>query len=399
MATNVWFYAAILSVSCIVAGLSACGAVDAARAESVASAGSMPYADGLTFAQVNEENRLSTLLVTGMGDTHVQGIDLSRISNHYAQDVFDVVNGLTWDQVERIARAGQGVRSFPKVDLVGVGPRGLAHIAAGTNYPEHGKETGMDEDAFLFPKFSQATGPAGYAETGPGVLLDYEAEVCARFDRPVRTMADFEEAKKGFFLCGDFSDRATLFRGINLKNPYSGDGFPDAKSGPGRFPTSQFLVVPRDWEAFLAQVNFKTYVDGEKRQDVNASDMIKNLRTIVKETLAEGSTRTWSYASGRVPMVQRSTIGTESAVLTGTGDGVVFRAPSPELIGKLMAAPNRKRELEIIDAYVEEEDATRKYLQIGNTVRYTSNYLGWIDTRVVSTGDASGARPQAASQP
>lgn len=386
-----WSYAAVLAVSGILAGPAACVATTGANARSGQSESGAVFEDALTFAQVDDEDRISTILIVGISDDHVQGINLSGISNHYAQDAFDVVNGLTWEKVERIARAKKSLQSFAVTQLVGVGPRGLAHIAAGTNYPEHGKETGMDEDAFLFPKFSQATGPRGHVATAPGILLDYEAEVCARFDREIRTLADFDAAKKGFFLCGDFSDRAALFREINLKNPYSGDGFPDAKSGPGRFPAGPFLVVPKNWEAFLDRLNFKTFVDGEKRQDVNASNMIKDLRTIVKETLAEGSTRTWSYASGRVHMIQRSAIGTESAVLTGTGDGVVFREPSPELIKELMEAPDRSHELEIIGRFVDEEDAKRKYLQVGSTVRHTSNYLGWIDTQVVSVSSGEAA--------
>lgn len=394
MAIKQWVHAALSTIS-LIGGTPACGQIDRLRTNPTAIVGHAVASDALTFAQVDDGNRIATVLVLRVGKEQIQGIDLSARTNHYAPDAFDVIAGLTWETVEQIAAAGEGARAFPIKQLVGVGPRGLAHIAAGTNYPEHGKETGMDEGAFLFPKFSPATGPDSEVDTSPGVLLDYEAEVCARFDREVRTIADFEAAKKGFFLCGDFSDRATLFREINLKDPYSGDGFADAKSGPGRFPTGPFLVVPKDWERFLAQVHFQTYVDGAKRQDVKASDMIKDLRTIVKETLAEGTTRTWSYASGRVHLIRRTAIGTEAAVLTGTGDGVVFREPDPEVIKALMAATDRAQQLNVIDRYVAAEEASRKYLQPGSVVRYTSNHLGWIDTKVVPA--AQGARSKGTS--
>ncbi len=324
-----WICMAIISVASAMTGMLAMAAVDRANTKTAQAEKSVLFQGALTFAQVDDGSRLSTILVVGISNDHVEGINLSSISHHYARDAFDVVAGLSWEKVERIASAKTAVRSFPIAQLVGVGPRGLAHIAAGTNYPEHGEETGMDHGVFLFPKFSQATGPIGQITTAPGVLLDYETEVCARFDREVRTMVDFEASRKGFFLCGDFSDRATLFREINLKNSYSGDGFADAKSGPGRFPTGPFLVVPGNWEAFVAKVNFKTIIEGETRQNVDAADMIKDLHTIVQETLTESPSRSWSYASGRVPMLRRAAVGTESAVLTGTGDGVVFREPDP----------------------------------------------------------------------
>lgn len=393
-----WVDIAVLSALGLVAAIPACGMADRAQANVVQAAGDAVASDALTFAQVDDGGRIATILVLRVGAESVQGIDLSARTHHYASDAFDVVGGLAWDEVARIAAAAEGVQTFPMTRLVGVGPRGLAHIAAGTNYPEHGKETGMDQGAFLFPKFSQATGPADRVEAAPGVLLDYEAEICARFDREIRTVADFESARKGFFLCGDFSDRAALFRGIDLEDPYSGDGFADAKSGPGRFPTGPFLVVPRDWEGFLETLDFQTIVDGEKRQDVRASDMIKDLRTIVAETLAEGSTRTWSYDAGRVPMIRRTAIGTESAVLTGTGDGVVFREPDPALIEELMASRDRDHQLDVIGKYIAAEEASRKYLQPGNLVRYTSNHLGTIETRVVSPrAGGEGSKGAAAS--
>lgn len=221
----------------------------------------------------------------------------------------------------------------------------------------------------------------------PGVLLDYEVEVCARFDREIRSLADFDASRIGLFLCGDYSDRAALFRNIDLRDPYSGDGFADAKSGADRFPAGPFLVVPRDWRAFLAATTLQTRVDGRLRQDVRAADMIRNLRDIVGEALAGAAEgRTWSYRHERIRALRRDAIPTSTAVLTGTGDGVVFREPRPELVAELLQAADRPAQRTIIDRYIGEEDARRIYLQPGNRVRYQSNYLGWIDTEVVAAG-------------
>lgn len=337
-----------------------------------------------TFAQVHQGTRIATLLVVALSKDSIRAVDLSALNQHYRADVFDVIGSFTPAELDEHASGPKKIASYPIDQLIGVGPRGLAHIAAGTNYPEHGKETGMDQGAFLFPKLSPAGSPRTEVTTAPGVLLDYEVEVCARFDREVRSLADFDAARKGFFLCGDFSDRATLFRNIDLSNPYSGDGFADAKSGPDRFPTGPFLVVPRDWKRFMQSLTIRTYVDDSLRQSASAGDMIKDLRTIVEETLAEAGTRTWSYRNDRIAMVKRAAIATDSAILTGTAEGVVFQEPGPALIEELMAAKNRGQQLAIIDRYIAEEDAKRIYLQPGGRVRHESNYLGWIDARVVA---------------
>jgi 2-keto-4-pentenoate hydratase/2-oxohepta-3-ene-1,7-dioic acid hydratase in catechol pathway len=163
----------------------------------------------------------------------------------------------------------------------------------------------------------------------------------------------------------------------------SGDGFADAKSGHDRFPAGPFLVVPRDWQAFLAGVTIETRVDGQRRQQALAGTMIKDLRAIVHETLAQAGTRTWSYQGARIPMVRRAAIGTDSAILTGTGDGVVFQTPDAATMQAVMTAPDRAARQTVIERYIGGELARRVYLQPGATVVYTGTYLGAIHTTVV----------------
>lgn len=342
-----------------------------------------PIEQAHTFAQVRKGEQVITLLVLTLDAGKVTAIDLSAAAGLYSADAFDVIKRFDAAALDHLVRQKAGVQGYPLDHLLGVGPRGLAHIAAGTNYPAHGAEVGMEE-AFLFPKLSAAGGPRASVAAIPGALLDYEVEICARFDRELRSVADFDAARKGLFLCGDFTDRATLVRNIKLKNIASGDGFADAKSGLDRFPAGALLVVPRDWKAFLNGVTIDTFVDGQQRQHAKAGDMIKDLRAIVSETLQEAGKRTWSYAGGRIPMVERAAIGTGSAVLTGTGDGVVFREPEPAVINAVMTAKDRKEQMALIERYLAGEDAKRIYLQPGNTVRHASNYLGWIDTTVVA---------------
>lgn len=355
----------------------------AAPAGTATAAALAPIGQAHSFAQVRQDENISTLLVLTLTGRAITAVDLSKLSSLYSADAFDVIDRFTAAELDAVARQAQGVHSYALERLLGMGPRGLAHIAAGTNYPAHGEEVGI-ADAFLFPKLSQATGPRTTLAAAPGALLDYEVEVCARFDREIRSMADFDAARKGLFLCGDFSDRAAMMRNLNLRDIPSGDGFADAKSGPGRFPAGPFLVVPRDWKTFLAGVVIETHVNGARRQQATAGAMIKDLRAIVSETLDDAGKRTWRYQDGRIPMVPRPALGTGQAVLTGTGAGVVFQQPGPALVKELMQAKDRAGQLVVIDRYVAAEAAKRIYLQPGHTVRYTSNYLGSIDTAIVA---------------
>ncbi|SEN06937.1 2-keto-4-pentenoate hydratase/2-oxohepta-3-ene-1,7-dioic acid hydratase (catechol pathway) [Duganella sp. CF517] len=360
-----------------------------ARVAAKPAPGLAPMDKAHTFSQVLHGDKTSTLLVTALNGDTVSAIDLSEISELYSADAFDVIGRFDAAALTGLARRPQRVRTYAVAGLLGVGPRGVAHIAAGTNYPAHGAEVGH-EDAFLFPKISAATGPRSTIVADADGLLDYEVEVCARFDRELRSVADFDAARKGLFLCGDFSDRATLVKKINLRDVGSGDGFPDAKSGPDRFPAGALLVVPRDWKSFLVEVDIATYVNGERRQYARAGDMLKDLRSIVGETLDGARTRTWLFKDGRIPMVGRAAIDTGSAVLTGTGEGVVFKKPGAAVMKSVMQAKGRPGQLAALDRYVKDEIKKRIYLQTGDRVVYGSNYLGTIETDVVAA--AGGGR-------
>jgi hypothetical protein len=105
-------------------------------------------------------------------------------------------------------------------------------VASGTHFPEHQDETGS-ESVFNFPKFGVATPPI---TTDADERLDYDVEICTRFDRDIERIEDFDAVQKGFFLCGHFSNRSVLTRLIDPDNYDSGTSFSDAKSGLERFP-------------------------------------------------------------------------------------------------------------------------------------------------------------------
>lgn len=112
--------------------------------------------------------------------------------------------------------------------------------------------------------------------------------------------------------------------------------------------------------------------------------MLKDLRAIVGEALEGAQTRTWLFQDGRIPMLGRAAIETGSAVLTGTGEGVVFKKPGAAVMKSVMQAKGRPGQLAALDRYVKDEIGKRIYLQPGDKVVYGSNYLGTIDTSVVA---------------
>ncbi len=337
--------------------------------------------DALTVAQIRRGEAITTLLVVRVDGTHAQVIDLSALSGLDDSNPFSVVGHFEREILEKMASSPSKLIKFPISELLPIGPVGTRQIAAGANYPEHGAEAEIDE-VFLFPKISKITPPVSRIATGPGVLLDYEVEICARFDRSIRSMADFEAATVGLFLCGDFSDRAELARNVDLKNVASGDGFADGKSGDDRFPVGALLVLPKDWKTFLRTTSISTHVNDERRQFATGGEMIKDLRSLVAAALKYGATRTWNYAGGRIPLFDAGVgISTDVALLTGTGEGVVFRPPSAQFMARLMpeeGEPSKETVGAVIGDWVREAEASRQYLQPGDVVRYSSNRLGTI---------------------
>ena len=72
------------------------------------------------------------------------------------------------------------------------------HVASGTNFPEHQEETGS-ESVFNFLKFGVATPPVATVSNDVEELLDYEVEICTRFNRDIELIEDFDAVQKSFF--------------------------------------------------------------------------------------------------------------------------------------------------------------------------------------------------------
>ncbi len=343
----------------------------------------------LTFAQVrDDQGRYQTLLVTADKGEQVEAVNASMNLSDFSKDSLDLVSRHGYSVLARLA-ISEASQSYNKDNLLTVAGSRSVQIAAGTNYAKHGEETDLDE-VFLFPKYSRATGSRSKLTMNSEQLIDYEVELCARFDRDVKTKADFESSYKGFFLCGDMTDRATMLRNINLEHITSGHGFSDAKSGPGRFPTGPFLLVPKHWQSFIEKINISTFINGDKKQDAKASEMIKPLPELVDEILEKGKQPNWRFKGKPVPLINEGHIVKGQSILMGTPEGVIFNAPSAgykvlksiKWIATLAFVDHGSVEY-ILQQYIEDNLADKSYLQPGTQIQYTGNYLGNIQVQLI----------------
>lgn len=341
-----------------------------------------PLSEALTLALVPGGGTGDVVLVTDDSGDTFRGVRLSEAGHGGVRDPIDAAPLLGDRALIAFASDRRNWREFSKATVHSPAGSSDAQVAGGTNFPEHAAETSLSA-VFMFPKFGASTPARTRVDVAPGELLDYEVELCARFDRPLNTVADFEQATKGFFLCGDFTDRANLLRGIKLGNITSGIGFTDAKSGPGRFPTGPFLVIPRDWRAFTAQERITTSVNGTERQNALGGDMILDFEKLVGMALQQAGDPRYVYRGAPVPLFEGTAIARGVSVMSGTPDGVVFRPPASDDITSAVlryagAGIFRGDSFQqvLASVVVERQAAARTYLQAGDVVKHASSRMG-----------------------
>ncbi|MEL7199843.1 MAG: fumarylacetoacetate hydrolase family protein [Pseudomonadota bacterium] len=349
-----------------------------------------PLEEARTLAQfIGEDGDVRTLLVTGFEGDTVMGIDLREFGSNGDSNPF-----AAFASTSSIPSSLDQVSEFTSTELtfdrlLPSGSSGNRHIGSGTNFPEHADEANS-ESVFGFPKFGSATPARTTVRRPEGVLLDYEVELCARFDRDIASLADFDAATKGVFLCGDFTNRNAIVELVDPDNLDSGSGFSDAKSGPDFFPTGPFLVIPSDVDAFVADLRMTTSLNGEPRQDARGGEMTLNFRQLVEKSLADVSERRFLYKDGRELLAEGGTISADMSLMSGTAEGVIFTAPTRgdyvEAIVAYLAEGGPLSGSGLIDiakaTFIENELASGHFLQPGDEVRYGSSYLGNIKVDV-----------------
>ena len=355
-----------------------------------------PPEQALTLAQIQRDGQHHTLLLLRAGADQVDGINLSRHFNSYPHDSLTLVRNQGYQSLAGLLRLALSnpndlpLESIDRDALLPTGGPREHQLAAGANYEEHGEETDIDE-VFLFPKFSPASGAVVTMAGGNGRLLDYEVELCMRWDRDLTSLADLRQAQPGLFLCGDFTDRAEMLRRLDVDNITSGHGFTDAKSGADRFPTGPWLVVPADWRQLLPDLALRTYVGTDLRQHARADSMILQPDALVERVLAAGQEPDWRYRDQPVALLSGNGSGIRQgeSLLTGTPAGVVFNAPGPgyyvttiaHWLVTLSFLDSAAMDY-LVEALIEDGLASGDYLMPGDQVRLEGRYLGSIEVTV-----------------
>ncbi|MEL7391640.1 MAG: fumarylacetoacetate hydrolase family protein [Pseudomonadota bacterium] len=350
-------------------------------------------ADAITLAQSLDPNgETVTILVVDCDGETVEGIDLADLGAPRSDDPFVALAAVDEAVIRTAVSQPFERRQVNVSSLLPSGPTGGQHLGIGTNFPEHAEEANSDA-VFNFPKFGTAT-PARTSVIAPeGGLLDYEVELCMRFDRPITSIEEFDAAVKGVFLCADFTDRIKLLKLADPENLDSGYGFSDAKSGVGFFPTGPFLVVPNDWSSFIADTRMMTYLNGEPRQDARGEEMILDFRALTEKVLGDMDRARFSYRNAFYTLAPNTRIEQDMTLMSGTSEGVIFTVPQRHdyieiVIGyALNGGPfSKKKDLMgfAVDAFIQSEIASGHFLQPGDVVTYQASGLGDISVEIVS---------------
>lgn len=351
-----------------------------------------PMDEASTLAQfVGEAGETITLQVIGVEGETITGINLADMG---ASNVGDPFLALASISAPPLSAETVGQFSPIKVSMARLLPSGSAgtqHIGTGTNFPEHAEEANS-ASVFRFPKFGPVTPARTEVVAEPGVLLDYEVELCIRFDRDITSVADFNAAVKGVFLCADFTNRNAIVNLVNPDNLDSGYGFSDAKSGPDFYPTGPFLVIPKDWRAFTANERMTTSVNNQPRQDARGSEMTMDFGELVAASLADMTEQRFYYAGDFYRLAPNNRISKASSLMSGTAEGVIFTPPTrgdyvEALLAYILAGGpfSGKSLIDIAKAkFIAIEDESGHFLQPGDVVWYRSSHLGNIMVKVTS---------------
>lgn len=199
--------------------------------------------------------------------------------------------------------------------------RPSAVLCIGMNYAAHAAESGSEPPTIpiMFMKTpntvvgpnDEVTIPRGSEKT------DWEVELGIVIGKRAAYLDSPDEAKHhiaGFVTANDLSER-------EFQLEISGGQWSKGKCAPGFNPTGPWLVTPD--EVDHADLNLRSFVNGEVRQDSNTSDMIFSVEHIV-----------WTLS-------QYLTLEPGDLVLTGTPQGVALSGRFPYL------APGDVVEIEI----------------------------------------------------
>lgn len=152
-------------------------------------------------------------------------------------------------------------------------------VCIGLNYAAHAAESGAALPpapvVFLKPTNTVA-GPFDASPIPPeAAKYDWEVELGVVIGREVSYLSSLEEAAAavaGYVVANDLSER-------EYQLPGAGGQWTKGKSLPKSTPLGPWLVPASEVDA--ANLNLKTWVNGEIRQDSNTSDQIFDIPTVI----------------------------------------------------------------------------------------------------------------------
>jgi len=348
-----------------------------------------PLREAISLARcTGADGRIHTLAVLEDDGQAVSGVDLSELFNRYDAYSLDVLRGFSHDDLVTRIEAETSRVQRPYADLLPA-VAGNHHPALGINYVEHGREARMTEP-FLFPKMVATSAAVHQLTYQPEWLLDYEVELGVVFDRTITATTPLDEARVGFLVINDFTDRAYLMRHINTKNLGSGAGFSDAKSSPNFFPTGPYVVVPRQWRTFYRDLQLQLTVNGQPRQQEKAGNMVWKLDKIVAEVIATQGEKRWESHGQSTALYDGDGIPKGAVLLTGTPSGVAFNAPAGGFIAGAITKSiftfswlrGQSPIAYMKESHIQAQRRKPAYLQPGDVVVTSISKLGHITTTI-----------------
>lgn len=316
-----------------------------------------PASEALTFARATVDGMPRLLLVMQYRGNKVIGVDLNARLNISETDPVLLFKRLGYQALEYESTS---IANLVAVDaaLLDVPFTALEHnIGIGLNYPEHARESGLDEPPFVFPKFARPTQAGSAIEKGDSTRLDYEAELGFVALDSIGTM-DPAPVTMGLVLANEMTDRWALVRNFKRGMAMGATGFADGKSRAGFAPLGNLLVIPRDLERFYKSIELRLYLNGRLRQHETAGAMTWGPRQMLNEIFrrADGE---FEYHDGLTPLLNAgSTLAAGSIIFSGTPAGVIFRP------------------INLWNPWL--------YLQPGDEVVIRADYLGVIRNRITA---------------
>ncbi len=293
--------------------------LDPALARGVAIA---PVDQALTFARYREPGGLRVLLVRSYAADSVVGVDLTAQFDRPQTDALGLFREFGYDAIAQAAGGAPVTVDVAKLEVPFEGRE--ANIGIGASYPEHARESQIEETPFVFPKRARLTGFLSVVSRRPSVLLDYEGElglvllddVAGPLPLP-RTM--------GLVLGNELTDRWALVRRYRPGAAMGTTGFVDGKSRAGFAVVGPLLVIPRDLDAFYKQLTLRLYLNGRLRQQASAGNMAWGPAEILTEIFRR---KDWAFQSdeGAVPLLEGAgRIPAGTVIFSGTPAGVLFK--------------------------------------------------------------------------